>query len=253
MPFGIVIPARYASARLPGKVLQEVAGRPLLAHVHDRAVESGAEQVIIATDDERIERAARAFGARVLMTAVDHASGTDRIAEVVDELGWSANTLVVNLQGDEPLIPPGAIRQVAAVLASAPDAALATLCAPLSSLEEYLDPNVVKVVTNERGIALYFSRAPVPWPRDAAPEGRPQIFDHARRHIGLYSYRVATLRRLAKLRECELERLERLEQLRALWHDLPIAVAEAEQVPAPGVDTADDLERVRQWFGTSVR
>lgn len=245
MSFRVVIPARYASTRLPGKPLREIAGRPLLAHVHDRARESGADEIVVATDDARIERAARGFGARTLMTSAAHASGTDRIAEVVDRLGWPDDVMVVNLQGDEPLIAPAAIRQVASVLESASDAALATLCTPLESLAEFLDPNVVKVVTDARGAALYFSRAPLPWPRDRiGGEGRPDSFAHARRHIGLYAYRAATLRRLATLPECEIERVERLEQLRALWNGLVIQVAVADGIPQSGVDTDEDLVRV---------
>jgi len=244
--FRIVIPARYASVRLPGKALCEVAGRPLLAHVHDRAMESGADEVVIATDDARIERAASAFGARVLTTSASHASGTERIAEVASRLGWPGDALVVNLQGDEPLVPGAAIRQVVGLLEAAPQAALATLCAPISTLEEFLDPNVVKVVADAAGRALFFSRAPLPWPRDDVDAGgRPRAWAHARRHIGLYAYRVAGLERLAALPECPPERIERLEQLRALWHGLEIRVAPAVEIPAPGVDTAQDLERVR--------
>ncbi|MGH8496032.1 MAG: 3-deoxy-manno-octulosonate cytidylyltransferase [Gammaproteobacteria bacterium] len=246
MSFRVVIPARHASTRLPGKALLEIAGRPLLAHVCDRAMESGAEQIIVATDDSRIESAARDCGVRAVMTAATHVSGTDRIAEVVGRLGWPDDTLVVNLQGDEPLVPPAVIRQLAALLVNAPGAALATLSTPLRSLAEFLDPNVVKIVTDERGAALYFSRAPVPWPRDQVDgRGRPSGFAHAQRHLGLYAYRVATLRRLAALPECEAERIERLEQLRALWHGLEIRVAVAEEVPEAGVDTAEDLARVR--------
>jgi 3-deoxy-manno-octulosonate cytidylyltransferase (CMP-KDO synthetase) len=252
--FRIVIPARYASVRLPGKALCEVAGRPLLAHVHDRAMESGADEVVIATDDARIERAASAFGARVMTTSASHASGTERIAEVASRLGWPGDTLVVNLQGDEPLVPGAAIRQVAELLEAAPQAALATLCAPIATLEEFLDPNVVKVVTDSGGRALCFSRAPLPWPRDEVDgSGRPRAWAHARRHIGLYAYRVAALVRLAALAECPPERIERLEQLRALWHGLEIRVAPAVEIPAPGVDTAQDLGRVRGLLERKAR
>lgn len=246
MRFRIVIPARYASERLPGKALRKIAGRPLLAHVHDRALESGADEIVVATDDPRIELAARSFGATVVMTSTAHVSGTDRIAEVVERLGWPDDTLVVNLQGDEPLMPVAAIRQVASVLGCSPDAALATLCAPLESLAEFLDPNVVKVVTDTRGAALYFSRAPLPWPRDQiGSDGRPYSSAHARRHIGLYAYRVASLRRLAAFPQCELEQVECLEQLRAIYNGLSIQVAMAGEIPTPGVDTDEDLARVK--------
>ncbi|MBA3564583.1 MAG: 3-deoxy-manno-octulosonate cytidylyltransferase [Gammaproteobacteria bacterium] len=246
MSFRIVIPARFASVRLPGKALREIAGRPLLAHVHDRARESGADEIVVATDDPRIELAARNFGAAVVMTSAAHASGTDRIAAVVERLGWPDDTLVVNLQGDEPLMPPAVIGQVASVLESATGAALATLCAPLESLAEFLDPNVVKVVTDARGAALYFSRAPLPWPRDRiGSDGWPYSCAHARRHIGVYAYRVASLRRLAALPQCELEQVECLEQLRAIYNGLLIQVAMAGEIPAPGVDTDEDLARVK--------
>lgn len=247
--FRVVIPARYASSRLPGKLLREVAGRPLLAHVHDRALESGADEIVIATDDDRVAQAAVAFGANVLATSAGHASGTDRIAEVATRLGWPDEAIVVNLQGDEPLIEAAAIRQVAGLLEPAGSATIATLSAPLGSLAEFLDPNVVKVLTDARGAALCFSRAPLPWPRDDIDDnGRPRAFAHARRHIGLYAYRAATLRRLAGLPECEPEHIERLEQLRALWHGIEIRVGAAEAMPGRGVDTAEDLERVRALF-----
>ena len=242
MSFRIVIPARFASTRLPGKPLRTIAGRPLIEHVHARATEAGASEVIVATDDERIAAACRGFGGVVAMTSPDHASGTDRLAEVASARGWPDDAIVVNVQGDEPLIPPAIIRQVAALLASAMAPSVATLATPVRALAELLDPNVVKVVADRAGHALYFSRAPIPWQRDAAAGGTDaQRIAGARRHLGLYAYRVAALRRLAALAPTALELTERLEQLRALEHGLVIAIADAVEVPGPGVDTESDL------------
>lgn len=244
--FKVVIPARYASSRLPGKPLRVLAGSPMVEHVHRRACESGAQQVVIATDDARIENAARAFGAEVVMTSPDHPSGTDRLAEVVAGLGWPDDALVVNLQGDEPLMPPALLRQVADNLATHPDAAIATLCTPIAEAAEFFDPNVVKLVCDAAGYALYFSRAPIPWARDAFALGRehlPARFS-CRRHLGLYAYRASFLRAYRQLAPAPLEEIEMLEQLRALWHGYRIRVADAVARPGPGVDVESDAQRV---------
>ncbi len=245
MSFHVVIPARYASVRLPGKPLLALAGKPMLQWVYERACAAGAHDVTIATDDERIATAARAFGARVVMTAADHASGTDRIAEVARRAGWQSQEIVVNLQGDEPLMPAALISQVAHLLASS-DAEIATLARPLASSEQLHDPHVVKVVSGRSQRALYFSRAPIPWVRDAgeSPTGEPSAWTHAQRHIGLYAYRVAALLRLASLPPSPLEQLEKLEQLRALENDMVIRVAVAVVPPGQDVNTATDLAAV---------
>jgi len=221
--------------------------------VYERARAAGAHEVLIATDDQRIGGAARAFGAEVVITASTHASGTDRIAEVARARGWGAQELVVNVQGDEPLIPAAVILQLARQLGAQRDADIATLATPLESLEELLDPNVVKVVTDARGMALYFSRAPIPWNRDGAAAGLASQTDFtgARRHRGIYAYRVAALLRLAQLPRGALEEREKLEQLRALEHGLRIHVGEAHERPGPDVNTLADLERVRALFAAS--
>jgi 3-deoxy-manno-octulosonate cytidylyltransferase (CMP-KDO synthetase) len=245
--FRVVIPARYASTRLPGKPLVEIAGRPMLAHVHARACESGAAEVLIATDDARIAEAATRFGATVCMTATTHTSGTERLAEVAEQRGWPDDALVVNLQGDEPCMPPTLIAQVAEDLAAHDRASCATLAAPIRDAQTLFDPNVVKVVCDAEGYALYFSRAPIPWARDAfaaAPGVLPDQ-DIWLRHIGLYAYRAGLLRRYRKLTTAPLEAIEALEQLRLLWHGLPIHLAAACHEPGPGVDTPEDLARVR--------
>jgi len=249
--FRVVIPARFASARLPGKPLRKIAGRPMLQHVYEKAVASGAVQVIIATDHDEIEQVCRGF-ATVLRTKMTHASGTDRIAEVAQRQGWGRDDIVVNVQGDEPLIPPAIIRQVAELLERTPGADIATLATPLGSVEELLDPNVVKVAVTAEGRALYFSRAPIPWTRDGAPGGLSSQtrLEGALRHIGLYAYRVAVLIQLAALRPTRLERIEKLEQLRALENGMEIVVANAVEVPGPGVDTESDLEAVARLFAT---
>jgi 3-deoxy-manno-octulosonate cytidylyltransferase (CMP-KDO synthetase) len=242
--FTAVIPARFASQRLPGKPLRDVAGKPIVRWVYERAVASGAQRVWIATDDARIEAACRAFGAQVQVTSPDHPSGTDRIAEVARVQEWAPADIVVNVQGDEPLLPPALIRQVAQLLESHPAAGVATLATPIRSRHEFLDPNVVKVVRGSEGFALYFSRAPIPWHRDAADERGPTRFDDALRHLGLYAYRVAALEKLARLKPTALERTEKLEQLRALENGIGIAVGIASELPGPGVDTEEDLRAV---------
>jgi 3-deoxy-manno-octulosonate cytidylyltransferase (CMP-KDO synthetase) len=244
--FRVVIPARFASTRLPGKALLPMAGKPMIQWVHERAGQSRAAQIIIATDDARISSAARSFGATVAMTAATHASGTDRIAEVARAHKWADADIVVNVQGDEPLIPPALIDQVAGLLQSNAQAHMATLGTPLTHIDQLMDPNVVKVVMDSAGRALYFSRAPIPWHRDSAPSGLASQtrFDGARRHIGIYAYRVGALLRLASLAPTPLEYAEKLEQLRALENGFEIRVADAVETPGPDVNTPEDVERV---------
>ncbi len=249
MSFTIVIPARYASSRLPGKPLLDLAGKTMLQRVWERAGASSAQRVVIATDDERINAAAQEFGAEVMLTRPDHPSGTDRIAEVVQRLELGDDAIVVNVQGDEPLIPAEVIEQVAANLAAHPEASIATLSESIDDPGTLQDPNAVKVVADRRGMALYFSRASIPWPRDhdwSTGEMPPGSWF---RHIGLYAYRVAFLHRYTGWSAAPLERCESLEQLRALYEGERIHVEEA-CVPVPGgVDTADDLAALRQRLG----
>ncbi|PRY73578.1 3-deoxy-manno-octulosonate cytidylyltransferase [Halomonas ventosae] len=245
--FIAVIPARFASSRLPGKPLAEIAGEPMVAHVWRRARESAAARVVVATDDRRVVDALAPWGAEVLLTADDHPSGTDRLAEVAERLGLADDAVLVNVQGDEPLIPPALIDQVAARLFDDPDAAIATLAEPISDVETLFNPNAVKVVRALSGRALYFSRAPIPWDRDAFAR-RPELLetDAWLRHIGLYAYRAGFLAQYRDWSPSPLERLEQLEQLRALHHGHAIQVALA-RVPHPaGVDTEQDLARVRE-------
>lgn len=250
MSFSVVIPARYASSRFPGKPLADLAGKPMLQHVYERACESEAVRVIIATDDERIANVAQNFGAEVCMTSDDHPSGTDRLQEVVHKLGFYADDIVVNVQGDEPLIPPRIINQVAHNLMALPMAGIATLSEPIETVDALVNPNVVKVVTDHQGMALYFSRAPIPWPRDSfmSEVGRstmPEGFSW-QRHIGLYAYRVKLLNDFVRWPPAPLEQTECLEQLRALWNGVGIHVDAADETPPAGVDTPEDLERIRQ-------
>jgi 3-deoxy-manno-octulosonate cytidylyltransferase (CMP-KDO synthetase) len=246
-----VIPARYASARLPGKALKSIGGKPMVQWVYERSVASGAAEVLIATDDLLIVSAGHSFDAEVIMTAATHTSGTDRIAEVARQRAWPDRDIVVNVQGDEPLIPPSVIRQVATLLESHASADIATLATPIDSLEEFLNPNAVKVVTDPQGRALYFSRAPIPWNRDGAPTGidSQRMFTGARRHIGIYAYRVGALLRMASLAPTALEQTEKLEQLRALENGLEIRVADAVERPGPDVNTPADFERVTALAG----
>jgi len=247
--FVVVIPARFASTRLPGKPLADIAGKPMVVRVAERAIESGAREVWIATDHPGVEAAAREHGFQAVVTRPDHPSGTDRIAEVADARGWSDDTIVVNVQGDEPRIAPSLIRDMAELLATDPAAAIATACHPIERDEDLFDPNVVKVVTDRAGHALYFSRATIPYARDwfresrTMPPGLP-VF----RHIGIYAYRRAFLRAYASLEPAPIERYEALEQLRALWHGHRIAVGMTAHAPEAGVDTPEDLERVRALF-----
>jgi len=251
MPFHVVIPARYASARLPGKPLLDIGGVPMIQRVVARACASAATEVIVATDDERIAAAVsdpRAPGKRIaVMTDPALPSGTDRVAAVAKSCGWPDDTIVVNVQGDEPFLPPSLIDQVAALLDHDQAAAIATLAASIDSLDDFLDPNVVKVVAASDGAALYFSRAPIPWTRDGASAGftGQRHFGDALRHVGLYAYRVAALRRITAMPPSTYELREKLEQLRALQAGLRVAVAVCVEPPGPGVDTDADLQRAR--------
>lgn len=243
MSYRIIIPARYGSTRLPGKPLLDIGGKPLLQHVFESACASTAESVIIATDDMRIESAAEAFGARVCMTAVTHQSGSERLAEVVDRLQEPDDSIIVNLQGDEFGMPVKLLDQVATLLANAPAAAMATLCEPIRHVVDWRNPNVVKVVCDQNGRALYFSRAPIPW------QERPTANNvRALRHIGLYAYRAGYLRDYVRLSPSRLELCERLEQLRALYHGADIRVAMASEAPGLGIDTPADLEKARTEY-----
>ena len=245
--FKVVIPARYASARLPGKPLLEIAGRPMVHWVMDAARASQAEEVWVATDDERIRDAC---SPHVVMTRSDHESGTDRIAEVAELKQWRSDAIVVNVQGDEPQLSPRLITQVASLLHEYPDAQIATLRTPIASLEEFLNPNAVKVVVGNDQTALYFSRAPIPWTRDGAASGfaSQTQFAGSYRHLGIYAYRVSALQRLTSLLPSELEKAEKLEQLRALQAGMKLVVGIASEPPPAGVDTREDLERVRATF-----
>lgn len=249
--FIAVIPARYASSRLPGKPLQDIAGKPMIRHVWEQARRSGAQRVVVATDDARILEACAGFGAEALLTRAEHNSGTDRLAEVAEKLGLAADAIVVNVQGDEPLIPPALIDQVAANLAANPQAAIATLAEPLTDAQALFNPNVVKVLADINGLALTFSRAPLPWARDEFARDRSQLPTGVpfRRHIGIYAYRAGFLADFVAWGPCWLEDAECLEQLRALWHGQRIHVADAVEPPPAGVDTPEDLARVRRLLG----
>ena len=252
MHFRVVIPARYASSRLPGKPLADIGGKPMVLRVLERALEAGAESVVVATDDARVQDAVEAAGHRALMTSPAHQSGTERLVEVAERLEWPDDVLVVNVQGDEPLIDPALIREAARQLVLHDDAVMATLAHPIHDHADFVNPNVVKVVTDEAGYAAYFSRAPIPWPRDAFAVQQPMPHAlGALRHIGLYAYRAGFLRTYAGLAPSPLERHEMLEQLRVLWHGHRISLGITPAAPAPGVDTPDDLARVRALFGTS--
>lgn len=250
MSFKVVIPARHASSRLPGKPLADIAGKPMVVRVAERAVQSGASEVLVAIDHEEVRTAVERHGFVAVMTRVDHISGTDRIAEVAAQRGWDDDIVVVNVQGDEPFIEPELIDRVARELAADVDAAIATACHPIASAEEFFNPNVVKVVCDVRGHAQYFSRAPIPWPRDAFATDRSRLPAAlpAKRHIGIYAYRCGFLRRYGALPASPLEGFEALEQLRVLWHGFRIRVAEIGHAPEAGVDTPEDLQRARQRY-----
>ena len=250
--FVVVIPARQASSRLPGKMLADLAGKPMVLRVAEQALASNASRVVIATDHFTIAQAARSVGIETLLTRVDHPSGTDRLAEAAAQLGLPDDTIVVNVQGDEPLIDPKLINRVAHQLAQEQDplVVMATCATPLTEAANFFNPNVVKVVCNQQGRALYFSRAPIPWDREAfqTAEKTLQSGFPALHHIGLYAYRVAFLKRFPTLDVGVLERLEALEQLRALEHGFAISVLQIDAHPGAGVDTPEDLQRVRQFL-----
>ncbi len=239
--FKIVIPARYASNRFPGKPLKDICGKPMLQHVWERGMAAGANEVLIATDDDKIRVAAEGFGAEVVMTSPSHESGSDRIAEVISLRDWSDDTIIVNLQGDEPLTPPSLLTQVATDLSLHKHADITTLCAKIESYEELDDPNIVKVVHDNRNFALYFSRAPIPYIRNRDPDAP---LKYALRHIGIYGYRAEFLKRYTTMSMGRLEEIECLEQLRALRHGAKIYVTHTVEAPGPGVDVPEDLERV---------
>jgi 3-deoxy-manno-octulosonate cytidylyltransferase (CMP-KDO synthetase) len=252
-PFTVLIPARYASTRLPGKPLLDIAGKPMVVRVAERALASGAARVVVATDDERIRAAVAGHGIDVLTTRSTHPTGTDRLAEAAAQLGLDDDAIVVNVQGDEPLLEPALIRTVADTLSAHADASIATACHLIEDPVEAFNPNVVKVVLDHNGYALYFSRATIPWARDdfaahpkEIPPGLPLY-----RHYGLYAYRVRFLRHYPSLAPATIERFEALEQLRALWHGHRIIVSITRGAPAPGVDTEEDLARVRALFAAA--
>lgn len=244
--FKVVIPARYASSRLPGKPLVDISGKPMVVRVVEQALASGADEVVVATDHAEVAQVVSAYGYRVAMTKPEHTSGTERIAEVAEQMAWADDTIVVNVQGDEPLIPPTLIGEVALNLVQHLEAAMATACHAIHDKASMFNPNTVKVVLDASGHAMYFSRAPIPYARDAFAEnhempGAMPVY----RHIGIYAYRTAFLKAYASLAPALIEKFEALEQLRALWHGYKISVAITEHAPAAGVDTKADLEHVR--------
>lgn len=245
MSFTVVIPSRYQSSRLPGKPLADIAGKPMVQWVHQQALQAGAERVIVATDDPRIEAVVKYFGGEVCMTSPDHQSGTERLAEVVEKMGIADDHIIVNVQGDEPLIPPSIIKQVAENLANS-TAPMATLGVSIDEPEEVFNPNAVKVVTDEQGYALYFSRASIPWDRDTWAKEDKTIRQPLMRHIGIYAYRAGFINTYINWQPSALEQIESLEQLRVLWYGEKIHVALAKEAPAAGVDTPEDLEVVRK-------
>ncbi len=244
--FKIVIPARYGAARLPGKPLLELAGKPMIAHVCEQARKAGAEEVVVATEDERIQAAAQTAGVRAMLTDPSHRSGTERICELAKRLGWQAEEIVVNWQGDEPLLDPELVRRLAGFLAEHPEVSMATLAAPAAAAEVF-NPNVVKVVLDQAGYALYFSRAPIPWVREAFAKTPPQIPSGSHwRHIGVYAYRVGLLKQYLGWPVAPLEQLESLEQLRVLWRGERILVMTVAEAPEGGVDVPEDVPRVER-------
>src|SRR5512142_2990456 len=247
--FHVVIPARIASTRLPGKPLLPIAGKPMVVRVAEQAAKSGAQQIWIATDHQPILAAAHEHGFKACLTHAHHQSGTDRIAEVVQQHGWPDDTIVVNVQGDEPLIPPELIRAVAQHLHDHPECAIATACHPIHDEAAMRNPNIVKVVLDAHSNALYFSRAPIPWPRDAYSASQPLPKEvNVLRHVGIYAYRASFLRDFGRLAPAHIEQTESLEQLRALYYGYKIGVAKTDQAPPSGVDTEQDLQVVRQLF-----
>ncbi len=247
--FKVVIPARFASTRLPGKPLLDIGGKPMVIRVAEQAAQSGADEILIATDHEPIIASAQSNGFHACMTRADHVSGTDRIAEVALQQGWSDDTIVVNVQGDEPLIPPALIRAVAQHLHAHDECAIATACHPIHDEASMRNPNIVKAVLDKHGNALYFSRAPIPWPRDAYAQGKPLPPDvTVLRHIGIYAYRASFLKIYGQLAPAPLEQVESLEQLRALYHGYKIGVSVTQEAPTSGVDTEQDLLTARELF-----
>ncbi len=249
MNFQVVIPARFASTRLPGKPLLDICGKPMVVRVAEQAAQSGARQIIIATDHQPIVAVAHEHGFQACMTRADHASGTDRIAEVAAQQGWADDTIVVNVQGDEPLIPPQLISAVAQHLHDHPECAIATACHPIHDEASMRNPNIVKAVLDKHGNALYFSRAPIPWPRDAYANNQALPKDvNVLRHIGIYAYRASFLRAYGLLAPAPIEQVESLEQLRALYHGYKIGVTKTDQAPPSGVDTEQDLGNARRLY-----
>ena len=244
MSFVAIIPARFASTRLPGKPLVDIHGKPMVVHVMERAMQSGADRVIVATDHPDVAAAVPAAGGEVCLTRPDHQSGTERLAEVIEQCQFADDTIIVNVQGDEPLIPPEIICQVANNLAASV-AGMATLAVPIDSAEEAFNPNAVKVVRDAQGYALYFSRATIPWDRERFAQSHDTVGDSLLRHIGIYAYRAGFIRRYVSWEPSQLEQIELLEQLRVLWYGEKIHVDVARTTPAAGVDTAEDLARVR--------
>lgn len=240
-PYHIVIPARYASSRFPGKPLVDINGKTMLEHVYGVARQSSASSIVIATDDQRIYEVARQFCDRVLMTSDQHQSGTDRLAEVCQIMQWSEDEVVVNLQGDEPLTPPELLHQVAENIHSYQDASIATLTTPIHHQSDIKDPNIVKVVADINGYALYFSRAVIPFQRDPGGNSESSLYQ---RHLGIYAYRVAFLNAYSQMPQCDLEMVEKLEQLRAMYHGYRIHTQQAQQLPGPGIDTPEDLKKL---------
>jgi len=249
LTFKVVIPARFASTRLPGKPLLDIGGKPMVIRVAEQAAQSGAQQIIIATDHQPIVAAARQYGFQACMTRTDHASGTDRIAEVAAQQSWGGDTIVVNVQGDEPLIPPQLIQDVAQHLHDHPECAVATACHPIHDEASLRNPNIVKAVLDKNGNALYFSRAPIPYPRDAFAQQQALPADlQVLRHIGIYAYRASFLHAYGQLAPAMIERFEALEQLRALYHGYRIGVTVTQDAPPAGVDTEQDLHAARRIF-----
>lgn len=248
MSFIAIIPARFGSSRLPGKPLADINGKPMVVHVMERALESGAKRVIVATDHPDVAKAVEAAGGEVCLTRPDHESGTERLAEVIELCQFADDEIIVNVQGDEPLIPPVIIRQVADNLAKS-EAGMATLAVPIETAEEAFNPNAVKVVRDARGYALYFSRATIPWERERFDVSKETVGDTFLRHIGIYAYRAGFIRQYVKWEPSQLEHIELLEQLRVLWYGEKIHVDVAKAIPSVGVDTAEDLERVRAILG----
>jgi 3-deoxy-manno-octulosonate cytidylyltransferase (CMP-KDO synthetase) len=246
--FKIVIPARYASSRLPGKPLKMIAGKPMIQHTYERAIQSQAREVIIATDDQRIVDVVQTFTSNVVLTSVDHTSGTERLAEVLQLKNWHNDTIIVNVQGDEPLILPEHINQVAKSLSHNNQAGMATLATPIDHVDELFDPNIVKVVLDYQGYALYFSRAAIPWSRDTFKKNQRMLVEQQLwyRHIGLYAYRGTALKQYMILTPCALEIIESLEQLRMLYNGIAIHVSVVEEQIGHGVDIAEDINKIEQ-------